>query len=72
MTATSHDLAPQATVAPLPASACPAPRVWLISKSHRSCACHLSDVLSDFYATEWDGWIPAVVAPIRSTLGASS
>ncbi len=68
--ATSHD--PRGSVVRLPVGnvrdclMCGGPPSWEINRKRRSCGRCLADALADFYATEWDGFIPAVVAPIRT------
>lgn len=38
--------------------------VWEINRSSRSCSRCLADAVSEFYAHDYDGLIPCVVAPL--------
>lgn len=45
---------------------CGQPPSWEINRKRRSCSRCLADALADFYATDWDGFVPAIVSPIRT------
>lgn len=44
---------------------------WQVGTALRACDRCLPGVLADFYAHDYDGFTPAVVAPIRAPRGAA-
>lgn len=68
MTATVVSLSGRVSTA---CPSCEMPAAWTVNRRLRSCDRCLPAVLRHFYETDWDGFVPAVISPIRTSGGAA-